>query len=308
MLDTFVLFVAGLAALIFGSSEAVMRGMRLARLTGISELAVGFILIAVGTSVPELAVSLFASAAGETQIAMGTLAGANIYDMTLVLGVTALFDTIILGRKDKSVVQTTALALVIAAFALLTPTLGLAFGLFCIALSGFFVWNAYKQGYVIGNHVHGRLRFPEALKSGVMLIVAIALVLLGANWTVGSAVAIATAAGLPEILISGLVIAAGTTLPELSVSVQAIRRRKPGLAIGNIAGSVVANFGLVLGLAAIARPIPVMRLDVLWLAGVLAAGAIFLWLSGRRKIGRREGIGLIALWLALMGVFIAARM
>jgi len=305
MIDAIIVFLLGLAILILGSREAVLRGVRLARLTGMSEMAIGFLLLAVGTSLPELAVSLFSAFGGETQIALGTLAGANVYDMTLVLGIVALFGAVTIGKKDFAIAQNVLLVVIMAVVALFAPTLGLVFGLFCMILFGFFVWSANKQGYVISGNEVLALKLPVLLVNGAMLAVSMGLILLGAKWIVDSAVSIAGAVGIPEVLIGGFIIAAGTTLPELTISIQAVRKGSGGIALGTLVGSVVVNFGLVLGLAALIRPIVVSPLDRMWLIAVLAASMVFLWLSGRRELGWREGVGLVLFWLVLAAIVMA---
>jgi len=295
-----VLFAIGLVVLVKASDEAVLRGVRLAKLTGLSEVAIGFILLAIGTSLPELAVSVFSSFAGESQIAFGTLLGSNISDVTLIFGITALFGTIVWKKADYEVSRSALIPILLALLALFMPVLDANFGILALAVFLMFVFAMIREKYAISRN-HEKvpiIKTPKIVTNIVVMLTAIVLVVVSAYLITNSSVDIARAFGIPEILISGIIIAVGTSIPELAVSIQAIRNGRSGLAIGNIAGSLVTNLGFILGIAAIMRPIQIMPLDRAWLVASLVTGLVFLWLSGRRKLSWRGGIGLIFLWLA----------
>jgi len=296
------LFVIGMLVLVRSSDEAIKRSINLAKLTGLSTVAIGFILLAIGTSLPELAVSVFASAAGQSQIVLGTLLGSNISDVTLILGTAALFGTITWSKKDYRVSQSAIIAILLALAALFLPGLGIGFGVAALASFAFFIMTMMKERYIIGAEERPLLKTPPIVLNLGILFVAIAGVLIGASVLTDSTISIARLLGIPEIFISGVIIAIGTSLPELAVSIQALRNGESGLALGNIAGSLVANLALVLGVSSLMLPIPILPLDRLWLMGTLATAMIFLWLSSRKQLGWRGGIGLIATWFIFIAI------
>jgi len=307
LLISILLFAVGMLVLVKASDETVLRGVRLAKLTGLSEVAIGFILLAIGTSLPELAVSVFSSLGGQSQIALGTLLGSNISDVTLIFGITALFGTVVWKKADIEVSRSALIPILLALVALFLPILDANFGILALAMFMMFVFAMVKEKYAISRN-HEKvpiIKTPQIVTNIVVILAAMVLLVISATLITDSSVEIARAFGIPEILISGIIIAVGTSIPELAVSIQAIRNKSSGLAVGNIAGSLVANLGLLLGLVAIVRPVSLMPIDRLWLAGTVVTGILFLLLSSRRKLGRRGGLVLVITWVAVIAALIA---
>ncbi|MFC1752402.1 sodium:calcium antiporter [Thermoproteota archaeon] len=241
-----------------------------ARKTGLSEYLIGFIVVSVGTSLPELSTAFFASTTGHGALILGDVIGANIVDVTVVLGLTA-----IIGRKIKIEGKTISKTLLtIFGIAVLPIFLG-ADGVLS-RIDGIVMVIAFL--YYIGNmlHVEGKfghikkdVAWKDIWKDMLVFLGCLMALLLAARWMVISSVIIAEQIHVPIYLVGLIFISIGTTVPELTVEIKSVLHGMSGLALGDLMGSVVVNTSLVLGFAAILRPIE------LELAGFLTA-ALFM--------------------------------
>lgn len=258
-----VLFGVGLVLLIAGGEALVAGASRLAVSFGISPIVIGLTVVAFGTSSPELAVSMGAAAAGTPDLVVGNVVGSNVYNILLILGISAIIAPLVVGRQ---VVRREVPLMIVASLV----TLALAVdgsisrldGL--LLFGGLVAWLLYllRQSRAL-TQAEGPDpdEVPERrhrLRSTALVIVGLLLLLVGARWLVDGAVAVATAFGLSELVVGLTVVAVGTSLPELATSVIATIRGERDIAVGNVVGSNVFNLLAVLGLSAIvAGEIPV---------------------------------------------------
>jgi cation:H+ antiporter len=262
---TLLLFAAGIVLLISGAELLVRGASRLAVSMGVTPLVVGLTVVAFGTGSPELAVGVQASFAGQADITIGNVVGSNIFNVLLVLGLSALVAPLIVSQQ---LVRLDVPLMIIVSFAMLLMALdGLidrADGAVLIAASVGYtillirisrreaaaVQHEYDKAYgpVAGRDVG---RWPMHV---LLVLLGLALLVVGSEWLVDGAVAIAGALGVSELIIGLTVIAAGTSLPEVATSIVAGLRGERDIAVGNVVGSNIFNILVVIGATSIVAP------------------------------------------------------
>jgi len=319
MADLPVTFAASVAALalLAGGAELLVRGASaLALRVGISALGVGLTVVAFGTSAPELVVSLSAALRDAGDIAVGNVVGSNICNIALILGLAALFKPTAVHAK---VLRLDAPLMVGVSF-LAVGMLGT--GGVVSRIDGALLVGALV-GYVAATLVQARRETLEVRKEfaegihpvrgrlavSILLVVAgLAGLMAGGNLLVNSAVTLATAFGVSQAVIGLTIVAVGTSLPELATSLVAAIRGQGDIAVGNVVGSNVFNLLGILGISALARPLP--QGDIAWTdLGVMVFLAIVLLPIARTGsiISRLEGLFLIAFYAAYLAWLAAAQ-
>jgi cation:H+ antiporter len=298
-----LLFVLGLVGLYFGAEWLVRGAARLARAIGISALVIGLTIVALGTSAPELIVSVLASARGQGDLAVGNVVGSNISNIALILGLGALIYPI---RVEMRLLRRELPVMIIAALALWILAIDGSIGRveatgMLIAFTAY-LWIVLRLAKTepLGTETLYEEFEDDAVRSDandtrlrdIVLIVGGLVVLSGgAHLLVESAVFFARRFGVSELVIGLTVVAVGTSLPELATSLLAAVRKEADIAVGNIIGSNVFNTLLILPAAALVNPLQVapsllgFELPVmLFMSGLLLP---LVW-TGLR-LGRREG-------------------
>jgi cation:H+ antiporter len=258
--------LAGLAGLALGGELLVRAASRLAALIGLSPLVIGLTVVAWGTSAPELAVSVQAGLAGRAELAVGNVVGSNIANVLLILGVCAAIAPLVVQAQIVRREVPIGIAAALAVFALAADgRLGRLDGLLLFAAMLAYTAYAVIQGrretravsreYAQEFGPASRPRGAGAIARELAILAAgfVALV-VGARWLVGSAVAIAEALGINEVVIGLTVVAIGTSLPELATSLVASVRGERDIAIGNAIGSNLYNLLAILGVACLVTP------------------------------------------------------
>ncbi|MHB8862147.1 MAG: calcium/sodium antiporter [Pirellulaceae bacterium] len=265
MLFAITLIIGGFVALAFGGEMLVRGASRLAQRAGISSLVIGLTVVAFGTSAPELAVSMKAGLAGQSDIAVGNVIGSNILNVLLILGLSALIAPLVVSRqlirRDVPVMIAAAVLMLIMGW---DGRIGRIDGLLLFAgLLVYIAWSMRSsrselKRYRIEAGPDPTASSPEAIRSVwmplVLLAIGLVILVLGARWLVDGAVIIARVLGMSELLIGLTIVAAGTSLPEVAASVVATLRGERDIAIGNVVGSNIFNILCVLGLSAAVSP------------------------------------------------------
>lgn len=291
------------------SGLVVDSAVKLSKFFGISQLAIGFLLLAVSTSLPELSVSVISSTGGEGAIAAGNVFGSNIANILLILGLGAFlygFKISTLNLKDIGLVL--LLTTLISIYIIFNSSIeGRALGFLegALLLIAFAAYAGYsmKRGNTEnnnGNHVTK----DEALKAFLFFGAGILLVIVSSGFVVESAVKLAKLLGIAESFIGATIIAIGTSLPEMSVDIQAIRKKHYGLALGDAIGSNMANLTLVLGTAAVINPIQVqIPIFIAALLFAVIANMVLLYVAAvNKKIERFGGALFLILYIIYIGV------
>lgn len=276
--------------------------VRLARRFGLSDLIIGLTIVAMGTSTPELSVSVDAAFKGAGDIAVANVLGSNVYNLALILGVVALLRTIPI---TESLVRRDGVALLVS-----TLVGGVAvLDLVVTRLEGFVlvgVFVAYTVYLLRSEQVSAadtRSQPPEVAvtrevtervafrgRDAAFLVGGLVLVLVSGDQMVLAASGLARNAGISEWVIGGTIVSAGTSTPEFAVSLVAIRRGSLGVSVGNVVGSNIFNITGIMGVAALVRPLAVSgtALETLaWLAAITVATVAALWTG--RTLSRPEG-------------------
>lgn len=301
-----LMLLAGLVLLYVGGESLVKGACTLAGRLGVSSLAIGLTVVAFGTSMPELVVSVDAAVSGANDISLGNVVGSNIANITLILGVAALiaptFAEAKIVRIDAPVMIVVSLALLLAlSDGQLSRMEGFFFFTGIIVFTGFTFWHT-RRFSEIGNSDPGLLSTApgsSGMRIGTQVALGLGGLILGGHFVVEGAVAIASSLGLSQAVIGLTIVAVGTSLPELSTSVIAAMRREGDIAIGNIVGSNIFNILGILGVTAIINPLELGGIgwDDLWLM-VATACALTLMLYFRSALKRPEGLLLLATFIA----------
>ena len=313
---TSMTFLAGLALLIAGAELLVRGASRLAETLGISPLIVGLTVVAFGTSAPELAVSVKGALAGRPDLAVGNVVGSNIFNVLLILGLSAMITPLVVAQR---LVRVDVPLMIGASF--LVPLLGMDGGLVhgdgLLLFAGILAYTAFAIRTGKNEPKEVELEYARAARASRgnlhhlrnLLAVGVGLVMLvlGADWLVDGAIDIARALGLSELVIALTIVAAGTSLPEVATSVVAAVRGERDIAVGNVVGSNIFNILAVLGATALVSDsglsvsAPALRFDVpVMVAAAVACLPVFL--TGH-VITRGEGalfLGYYATYLALL--------
>lgn len=309
-------FAAGLALLVVGAEFLVRGASRLAAFIGISPLIIGLTIVAYGTSAPELAVSVMSVNAGQPDIALGNVVGSNIFNVLFILGVSALITPLVVSRQlirvDVPVmVLVSILMLIFSLDGRVGRAEGLALFAGVIIYTGFQIVMSRKDldsGEFTREFGDGARRTSKDWALNIFFILAgLVILVLGSRWLVDSAVVMARALGVNELVIGLTIIAAGTSLPEVATSVLASIKGERDIAVGNIVGSNIFNILSVLGLSSALSPEGVavspsaLSFDIPVAIGV-AIACMPIFFTGR-KIARWEG-ALFLLYYVLYTVYI----
>ena len=313
-----LLVVAGLALLIWGADRFVHGAAASARNLGVTPLLVGLTVVALATSAPEILVSVVAALDGEPGLAIGNAIGSNIVNVGLVLGMTAMIRPIKLESATLRREMPALLAVSLLTVSLFLDTfLSRIDGL--VMLTGLvivMVWLA-RLGMRSAANDPIKIDYEAEIPSDVTMTMAIvwltvglAILLVGAKILVYGSVGIAEELGVSEVVIGVTIVAFGTSLPELAVSLASALKGEYGLAIGNIVGSNIFNLLAVIGVAATIQPAAlapsVLSLHIfVMVAFTLVLFAMTYDYDGKGQLSRLEGAALLAAYIAYDGYVIA---
>ena len=318
MLGNFLLVVAGLVLLIWGADRFVHGAAAMARNLGIAPLLIGLTVVAFATSAPEILVSIVAALQHEPGLAFGNAIGSNIVNIGLVLGLTAMIRPI---KLESATLRREMPALL--AVSLLTVSLFLDTFLSridgVVMLTGLvivMVWLARLGLRSAANDPIAQDYDAEIptdvsmVMAAVWLLIGLGTLLLGAELLVDGAIGIAKLLGVSEVVIGITIVAFGTSLPELAVSLASALKGEYGLAIGNIVGSNIFNLLAVIGVAATIQPSAlaptVLSLHIfVMVAFTLVLFAMTYDYDGKAQLSRLEGFALLVAYIAYSGYVIA---
>jgi cation:H+ antiporter len=313
-MSTVLMLIAGLALLVVGAEALVRGASKIAAAFGISPLVIGLTVVAFGTSSPELAVGVQSALSGNGDIALGNVIGSNIFNILVIVGLSAVIVPLVVHQKLVRLDVPLVIGLSVLIFILgLDGRIGRVEGvLLFLGLAAFIVFEIrhgrqeseevqqeYAQEYGGGR----RARSAGQWALNILLLVGgLAMLVLGSNWLVDSASAIARSLGVSDLIIGLTIVAAGTSAPELATSIMAAVRGERDIAVGNAVGSNVFNILGVLGLTAalapegIAVPRSALAFDIpVMIAVALAALPVFF--TGY-SISRWEGAVFLAYYAA----------
>ncbi|MCC0176394.1 calcium/sodium antiporter [Waterburya agarophytonicola K14] len=315
---TFLLLVAGLVLLVAGAEFLVRGASRIAAVLQISPLIIGLTIVAYGTSAPEMFVSVMSGLSGQGDIAMGNVVGSNICNVLLILGLSALVTPLVVTkqiiRSDVPIMIGVSVLLLmfcldgklsrVDSLILFTGAIAYTLSLMYQSKKQKTTQDEFTQEYGFDGNVTSGLW----LKNIILIVGGLALLVLGSRWLVDSAVNIATALGVNELLIGLTIVAIGTSLPELATSVVASFRGERDIAVGNVLGSNIFNILAVLGVSGTISPDGIQVSETLIqfdlpVAIAVAFACLPIFYSGQR-IDRWEALLFLFYYLAYTGYLV----
>ena len=302
-------FVGGLVLLVGGAEILVRGAARLAAKSGISPLVVGLTVVALGTSSPEIAVSVASARSDSAGLALGNVIGSNIANVLLILGLAAVVTPLtVKSRLIRTDVPIMILASGVVLLLALDGALGRGDALVLFALLAGYGWILVRMSPRANPDVVaefdrdiGQERGSYAL-NGVLVAAGLALLLFGSQLLLRAALSTASALGVSDLVVGLTLVAAGTSLPEIAISVLAALRGETEIAVGNVVGSNVMNLLAVLGITAWVAPsgipVPAGALDFdLPVMFAVSIACLPIFLSGH-QISRWEGSLFLAYYVA----------
>lgn len=306
----YILLVLGMVILIYGAHLLVQGASSFAKMLNIPNLVIGLTVVAFGTSFPELMINIFASAQGQSELAVGNVVGSNIINVLLVIGMAAVVKPMqIQNYTVRYELPFALLAMfilfVVANDGLINNTsysvLHRSDGIIFLAFFLIFVYYTF----VVSTHSHETheghdVKEMSKPKSALFMLLGMIGLYFGGEFIVSSATHLASSWGLSEVVIGILVVALGTSLPELATSVVASFKGNADMAIGNIVGSNIFNVFLVLGMSATISPIKFnsginLDLGVAFLATLLLF--VFVFTGKGKRVDRVEGSIFLLLYI-----------
>lgn len=304
-----VLVVVGIGLLGYGADVLVRGAVTIAKAARIPAAVIGLTIVSMGTSLPELTVSVAAALKGSADLGIGNVVGSNIFNIGIVLGLTALMAPM---RVHSSAVRLEWPFMFIANFQLLLlardgviDRLEGAFFVIGIALFTAYVVRigrselGSEEAADLHETVSAKTAAPEAQAVGVALMLlaaGVALLVLGGNVLLKGAIDLATAAGMSERVIGLTIVAAGTGAPEVATSLVAARKGQGEIALGNVIGSNIFNILGILGVSALITPLAVseamLQSDFIWMLGL--SFLLFPLMRSGSVVARAEGGVLVA--------------
>jgi len=291
-----VIFIISMAALIYGADFIIEQSEKIALHFDISPFIIGATLIALGTSLPEMAVSMSASAKGSGDIAVANVIGSTIFNIALVLGVVFLIAKNINPSRDLFAKDSAWSLFPILIFILmgLDGKLSMLDGIIFLVLMGAYLLFLIQSNQVEQVEDDEKEKFAWGMTI-VLLIVGFIFVISGANFAIEAASNIARDFGVSEWLIGLFLVAFGTSLPELTVAIKAARANNADMAIGAIIGSNVANFTMVLGLSSIIAPLNVdLSANFFDIIAALIVSVMLVFITANKLYNKSAGLVLIS--------------
>lgn len=313
MLD-FVFLAVGLMLLLAGGDLLVRGAVAIAQMLAIPPLIIGLTIVSLGTSAPELFISVQAALAGSGGLAIGNVIGSNVANVLLVLGVPALIRQTNCREQGiwKNIYVMIGVTVVFMGM-LAKGSMGFVDGVILLTLLSLFLWDQYRSAIASGSGVPSEFEedIPpptgNTLVSLAMLAGGIVLLPIGAWLTVDAARSIATSLGVSDEVIGLTIVAIGTSLPELAASLMAVIRGNSNVALGNVVGSNIFNIAAIMGITTVITPVAVshhlIAIDMWIMLGASLYLAGLAWHKGR--ISRRSGLIMTSAYcLYLLAAFV----
>ena len=311
-----VLLLVGFVALIKGADFFVEGSAAVAKKLHVPGVIIGLTIVAMGTSAPELAVSISAGLTGSNEIAISNVIGSNIFNLIVVLGVCAVMAPV---AVDKSIMKrdfpfSIAITLLLAVFisdmiltgkSVITDTQARAGGisrweaLIFIILFAVYILITVRSAIKNRQTQQEEIEDMSGIKCAVYILGGIAAVVIGGQLVVNSAREIALFCGMSETLVGLTIVAIGTSLPELVTSIVASSKGQNGMAVGNVVGSNIFNILLILGVSSFIHPISAGMFSLIDICILLVMNVcVFIFATTGKKINRYEVEAMVLMYVA----------
>ena len=311
-----VLLLIGFVFLVKGADAFVEGSSSIAKHFQVPSLIIGMTIVAMGTSLPETAVSVTASIAGSNALAVSNAVGSNIFNLMVVIGVCAVLTPVAVQKSSLKIdipfsIVCALLLLVLGHDRMMLTRVN---GLILIVLFAFFILYMIRSAQHSMNNEDSEfaaeaadMKVMSVPKSLIFIVIGIAGITLGSDWVVDGAKTIASAFGISENLIGLTIVAFGTSLPELMTSIVAARKNEVDMALGNAVGSNIFNILMVLGIASALSPIAFIQENIIDII-ILVGFSFIVWLMAwtKHRLDKIEGLAMILLYAGYV-VYICIR-
>lgn len=311
-----VLLIIGFAFLVKGADAFVEGSSSIAKHFQVPSLIIGMTIVAMGTSLPETAVSVTASIAGSNALAVSNAVGSNIFNLMVVIGVCAVLTPVAVQKSSLKIdipfsIVCALLLLVLGHDRMMLTRVN---GLILIVLFAFFILYMIRSAQHSMNNEDSEfaaeaaeMKVMSVPKSLIFIVIGIAGITLGSDWVVDGSKTIASAFGISENLIGLTIVAFGTSLPELMTSIVAARKNEVDMALGNAVGSNIFNILMVLGIASALSPIAFIQENIIDII-ILVGFSFIVWLMAwtKHRLDKIEGLAMILLYAGYV-VYICIR-
>jgi cation:H+ antiporter len=312
------LLIAGLAMILFGANWLVNGSSSIAKRFGISEFVIGLTIVGIGTSSPEMVVSFLSSLQGKADMAIGNIAGSNIFNTLLILGITALISPLTITKSNLK--RDIPLNIIVTIILIL---LGMNFTIFgagkdqlcridgaiLLVIFVLYLWSSFKSDSSDEENGGEGIKEYSTFMSISMVAAGLAALIFGGKLFVNSATELAKMFGVSDKFIAITVMAAGTSMPELATCVVAAVKGRGQLALGNVLGSNIANILLILGGSALISPLSFSGMTYVDI-GILLLCAAFIFASAflfkKKQLDRYEGAILVLTEVGYMWYLISS--
>lgn len=310
---TIVFLVLGFVLLVKGADFFVEGSSSIAKTLKVPSLVIGMTVVAMGTSLPELSVSVTASLNNANSLAISNVVGSNLFNLVVVLGASALVCNIPVSRDvlRRDLPFSIFCAVLLVVLGLIGNGLGHVDGIILLLVFVVFLVSMVRAALkhresVAAAGEEEEIKVLPIWKSLLFIVGGAVAIKFGGDFVVNSAVAIAKVLGASETLIGLTIVACGTSLPELATSMVAAKKNEMDMAVGNVVGSNVFNILLILGTAAAISPVALLPENIIDIVVLLAASLVIMAFSWSRKtIDRKEGVAMLVFYAAFLGYIIA---
>jgi len=296
-----IVVIVSLALLALISERTIRYASMMSEIFGLSQMAIGFILLSISTSLPELSVSIFASIRGEGGLAFGNVIGSNIANLTIILGLTIIISKISIKIKQDNqneLVQFLFIASIIPLFVIQRGTLSPVLGIILLVLFAYFSFTMSKKKSPEVKSL-STVRPTQKIAVLVKFFITVVLIIIISTFTVESSINIASFLGLPPSIIGATIIGLGTSLPELVTSIQALKQNMAEMALGNILGSCIINITLILGATSVFNFFPVNITAASGLMFFIILSTTFIWyvVNTKKVISKNVAYILVVIYI-----------
>lgn len=300
----FGIFIVAMAALIYGADFIIKESERIALHFNISHFVIGATLVAFGTSLPEMAASVMASSQGKSDMAVANVVGSVIFNITLVLGITFLISKTMHPKRNLFALDSAWVVVPLVLFFVMIQDgeIGRVDGvLYLLLMASYLIFLFTSAKEDLADELDEDLANEKFnwIKTIPYLAIGFALTIGGAHYVVESGTSIARAFDVSEWIIGIFLISLGTSLPELVVSLVAVKKGNAEMSIGNIIGSNVANFSMVLGAASLINPLTVDLINTKFDMLIMVAASVTLLFILANKLYNKAGAIFLLIILAL---------
>lgn len=296
----FAILIVSLAVLVYFADKLIDASAKLAKAIGISEVVIGVTLLGYGTSLPEFAISSIASLRNSAEISISNVFGSNIFNVGFIIGVASLISAFTIKevnyKREGTLFVLTALFVILVLFVF--NSIRREIGILMVLFVFIYTYGLLKQEK---ESTIEKDKSINKLREIAIIIFSLIAVLISSYFTVGSAVNVARELGVSAWLIGATIIAVGTSLPEIAVSIASAKKGYFGMSIGNIVGSNIFNLMWVLGFASLLNPLTMdfnsIKIDAVFLIAITSLLAIDL---AKGKITRFSGVIYLIVYIAYL--------